>query len=204
MLVLAAAQVTTVHFIRHARAGAEPRGGLSPEGRAQAERVARALAGAGLSALYSSPLPRAAETARIVSQRLQLPVRCSELLRERADFGELPGQSREEFDAMWQRCSRERDFVPASGDSSSAAGRRLERFVSDLAPGICVAALTHGGALADFLRNVFAPEVLRAASPAFAADPYSGVVVRECSITTVRVGDALELLRVAAAEHLDP
>jgi broad specificity phosphatase PhoE len=102
---------------------------------------------------------------------------------------------------MWERCSRERDFVPALGCSSVEAARRLARFVSQLAVGP-VAAVTHGGVLADYLRNVFAVEELESVSAAFARGPYDGRVVRECSITTVRAGARLELVSIAAADHL--
>ena len=193
------ARVTTVHFIRHGSRGDR---GLSPEGREQAERLARTLAGTGIAALHTSPLARAAETAAIVGRALELSPHTSDLLRERADWGGLPGQSRSEFDAMWERCSRERGLVPELGDSSIAAGRRLERFVAELDPQRSVAAVTHGGVLADFLRNAFSSRILEATHLAFARDPYDGQVMREGSITTVRVGPPLELVRIASVEHL--
>lgn len=195
------ADVTTVHFIRHGRRG---NSGLSGEGREQALRVARALEGAGIRALYTSPLARAAETAAVVGGVLGLAPRACDLLRERANWGDLPGQSRAEFTAMWERCSRERSLVPELGDSSIDAGRRLERFVSGLDMHGSLAAVTHGGVLADFLRNVFPAAVLESKSRAFARDPYSGQVVRECSITTVRAGGTLELRCIAAAEPPHP
>src|SRR5260370_25534521 len=46
---------------------------LNAKGRAQAEAVASALQGAGLSGIVSSDLSRAYETAKIVGERLGLP-----------------------------------------------------------------------------------------------------------------------------------
>ena len=45
--------------------------------------------------------------------------------------------------------------------------------------------VTHGGVLADFLLNVFSSEELSRISPKFCNDPYSGEVMRECSVTTI-------------------
>jgi len=107
---------------------------------------------------------------------------------------------------MWGRCDRERDWIPPLGDSSRAAGRRLERFVSQVDvrhPDGRVVAVTHGGVLADFLRNVIPRESLEAAHAAFARAPYDGNVVRECSVTRIRlVRGSIELVELASVAHL--
>ena len=69
-----------------------------------------------------------------------------------------------------------------------------------------VVAVTHGGVLADFLLNVFSEEELERVDSRFARHPYSGDVMQECSITTVRVIETAiyELVRLASIEHLSP
>jgi probable phosphoglycerate mutase len=69
--------------------GSDP--ALSPVGRAQAERVAAALAARGtIEAIVSSPLRRCRETADLVAARLELPVSCEDGLRE-TDFAAWEG-----------------------------------------------------------------------------------------------------------------
>jgi probable phosphoglycerate mutase len=84
-------QPATVLLIRH---GINPKVGkgltgwtpgvsLNAEGRAQAEQVARKLSGVPISAIYSSPLERAVETAEPLAREKRL-----EIFRN-ADFGEV-------------------------------------------------------------------------------------------------------------------
>ncbi len=150
--------------------------------------------------MYASPLLRAVQTAEIVAAVLRLAPVEEPLLRERANWGDLPGQSRPEFEEMWERCNRERAFVPAAGDSSVDAGRRIERFAQAAASGDAhVVAVTHGGVLADFLLNAFTRDELDCVNADFVRAPYSAEVMRECSITSVREAHGvLELVRIAA------
>lgn len=82
---------TTVLLVRHAAAhnpkdivyGRLPRFGLSTAGREQAEKTARFLAARPVAAIYTSPLLRARQTARILTHyHPQLPTRTSRHLIE--------------------------------------------------------------------------------------------------------------------------
>jgi broad specificity phosphatase PhoE len=82
-----------------------------------------------------------------------LPVIIEPLLRERVNWGDAPEQEFADFMAMWERSSRERDWQPPVGDSSRAAGQRLEQFIQAQQkqhPQATILAVTHGGVLADF------------------------------------------------------
>jgi broad specificity phosphatase PhoE len=68
---------------------------LSAEGREQAEKVARALAGAGPAAVYASPLGRARETAEIIAKPHRLAVTADEAFKEMS-FGVWEGLTAEE------------------------------------------------------------------------------------------------------------
>lgn len=70
--------------------------GLDDRGRRQAMRAAEALAPFAPVALYASPLPRALETASIISQRTGVEVCPRENLKE-ADLGLLDGLTRDEM-----------------------------------------------------------------------------------------------------------
>ena len=71
---------------------------LNDAGRAQAERAAKALQGEGVTAIYSSDLSRAADTAAAIACALALPVRLEPGLRERC-FGVFQGQTWSEIEA---------------------------------------------------------------------------------------------------------
>ena len=68
---------------------------LTPEGVRQAEHAAKMLASAGVSAIYSSPIKRAAETARMISEECGVPVVVDERLTE-IDMGKFTGMTFEE------------------------------------------------------------------------------------------------------------
>ncbi|MCE2497824.1 MAG: histidine phosphatase family protein [Nitrosopumilaceae archaeon] len=68
---------------------------LTPEGVRQAEHAAKMLASAGVSAIYSSPIERAAETARMISEECGVPVVVDERLTE-IDMGKFTGMTFEE------------------------------------------------------------------------------------------------------------
>jgi broad specificity phosphatase PhoE len=68
---------------------------LTPRGQRQGEAVARALAGAGVGAVYSSPLGRARASAALIAAAHHLEVRVAPAFREMA-FGEWEGLTRAE------------------------------------------------------------------------------------------------------------
>ena len=177
------------HFIRHGKR--ERRIGnpsLTSEGREEAERLAGKLVSEGVARIFCSPLARTRETAETIAAVLNLELSEDSRLRERLNWGDIEGQTFDEFMAQWERCSIERDYEPAVGDSSIGAGRRIEAFVSDChrrSSGDTVIGVTHGGVLADFLLNVFSSEELNSISTEFCNDPYSSEAVRECSVTTI-------------------
>ena len=68
---------------------------LSPEGRQQAQALARRLAAEPIAALYASPLSRSLETARPIAALLGLEIRQEHGLRD-LDYGAWAGLSTEE------------------------------------------------------------------------------------------------------------
>jgi probable phosphoglycerate mutase len=90
--------------IGHSLAGRLPGVELSDQGRAEAERLAVRLRDARVSAIYSSPLERAMQTAEPLARSLGLRVVPRPRLTE-IDFGEWTGRTIEslEHDPLWQR-----------------------------------------------------------------------------------------------------
>lgn len=100
-------------------AGRAPGTHLNDEGRAQAERLADALAPRAPEAIYASPLERARETAEPLARRLGLEVRESAGLTE-LDYGEWTGAdyTRMGDDARWRRHNEFRSATRAPGGES--------------------------------------------------------------------------------------
>ena len=80
---------------------------LHEDGRLQAEQVAQSLVGGPIRSIWSSPLSRALETAKIIGSALQLEVQELPGLMER-DWGVFQGRPRSE---------REVNADPAEGES---------------------------------------------------------------------------------------
>jgi broad specificity phosphatase PhoE len=138
--------VTTLLLIRHGETDWNAEGRLQGHtdrplndfGRRQAGALAERLAGDGITAVYSSDLARALETAEILAARLELPVVTNPDLRER-NWGSWEGLT-----------GTERDRVEYVGESTDAHGERMVRAVRRIAeqhPGERVVVVTHGGSL---------------------------------------------------------
>lgn len=95
--------------------------GLNDMGRWQAMRLAEVLVDEGLSAIYSSDLKRAADTAAAIGQACRLPVTLDAGLRERS-FGAFEGRTWTEIETHWPADSarwraRDLEFAPQGGES---------------------------------------------------------------------------------------
>lgn len=124
---------------------------LNERGRRQAEALARALAGEGLAAVYSSPLQRTLDTARPVAARCGLEVQVEERLVE-MDIGEADGltfaEVRERYPGLletWVSDDGPKEPMPG-GERLLDVQERAWAAVGDLSSrhdGDAVAAVTH-------------------------------------------------------------
>ena len=134
---------THVVIIRHGQSqgNAEGRFGghtdtpLSPRGRKQAEATARALASEKFSAIYSSDLPRAIETASPLAKLTGVPLETTDALRERSvgvmeglTFEEAAEQHPEQYQALLRR---DFEHVLAGGESYRQTLDRASRQLDD-------------------------------------------------------------------------
>ena len=90
-----------LHFSATKRDPGIPDPRLTPEGQAQAERAAAALAGRGLRRIVASPYTRALQTAAPVAAALSLPVRIDPAVRERYHFTCDIGSPRSALTTAW-------------------------------------------------------------------------------------------------------
>ncbi len=128
--------------------------GLNATGREQARRLAAALAGEGLDAVYASDLARARDTGGAVARHAGLALQTDAGLRERA-FGVFEGLTYAEIEAAYPdgaRRWRQRDpgFGPDGGETLVAFYQRAVGAVAALAArhrGEHIAIVAHGGVL---------------------------------------------------------
>jgi broad specificity phosphatase PhoE len=178
---------------------------LSEEGRSQALRAGKALAGKRFDGLYASPLGRALETAEIIARETSFPgeVVPIEGLAERRG-GWLEGTTRAEREARNPELAKkflslpeEERWTLVGAETDDEILDRFKRAVSDIrashVPGARVVIVTHGGVMRAFLRDRFGPEVFPGAGRA-----------PNASITRIEWdGDAgPRLMELASTEHL--
>lgn len=127
---------------------------LNDTGRLQADRLAQALAGERIHAIYSSDLTRARHTARPLAHAAGLDVRADKGLRERS-FGIFEGLSYAEIEQRFPEQARRwhaRDtgFEPEGGETLAAFCARAVGAVTAIAArhrGQHIVVVTHGGVL---------------------------------------------------------
>jgi len=173
---------------------------LSELGRRQGEATAAALVEAGIQIIYSSPLRRAYETAEIVAQRTNCPIRVDPRLME-IHAGIFQDRLRQElareFPEEFRRwTSEDPDFVIPGGESRrQLAERGMAAFRDIIHAGFDrVAVISHGRLLVVTLRALLddnhpkLPPALQNAS----------ITVVEADLNTNRI----HLVDVDRVEHL--
>ena len=127
---------------------------LDAVGLQQAARLAQALHGEDIAAVYSSDLRRALATAQPLADGRGVAVVRDAALRERC-FGCFEGFSYAEIEARWPEAtqrwrSREPGFAPAGGESLADFQARCVRAAAAIAArhaGQAIAIVAHGGVL---------------------------------------------------------
>lgn len=104
---------------------------LTPRGRDQLLALASHWPADPPSALYSSPLRRAMESAEVLSDRFRLPIIVRPCLREwTADTTGIP---QAEYVALEARAWEDLTYVPPSGESLEMASRRARTCIEGIA-----------------------------------------------------------------------
>jgi probable phosphoglycerate mutase len=141
--------------------------GLNATGRWQARRVGEALAGEPISAIYSSDLGRAHETAQSIADAAGTAVIPDQGLRERS-FGMFEGKTVGEIHETWpDHAHNWRQRIPEweppeGGESLLQLRERVSRTMHALAarhPGEQIVVVAHGGVLDALYRLATGQEV---------------------------------------------
>jgi probable phosphoglycerate mutase len=128
---------------------------LNATGEAQAVAVGRRFVGSTATALYSSDLLRARQTAQPISEALHLPIILLQALRER-HFGRCEGMTLEEIfhqyddDARAIQCHDPDYASPGGGESRRQHQVRVLDCIEHMVrehEGQTIVVVTHGGAL---------------------------------------------------------
>lgn len=162
---------TELWLIRHGQTDANvegrwhghTNGKLNEEGLRQAARLGSALPS--LSALYTSPLSRAADTAAAVARHQCLTPAIVDDLKE-IGFGEWEGMTRAEVEAAFPEeygaYSSGVDFVRGgSGESFDGVRRRMAEAITGIVerhPGEAIAAVSHGGSTRAYVTGLMGIE----------------------------------------------
>jgi broad specificity phosphatase PhoE len=122
---------------------------LTDEGRRQAQSAAVALSGLPLSAVISSPLERAQDTAQIIARGWALPVRLDPRLKD-TDVGAWSGQKLDDLgktDPLWKAFVEHPDQPPAGVESFAAVQSRsvavVEEILQDASVGQYIVLVAH-------------------------------------------------------------
>jgi broad specificity phosphatase PhoE len=131
-------------------------------GRRQASEVAAAFADAGFTAVWTSPLVRAHETAKIVAAALSLPPpSCHEGLKER-HFGAIQGIPKDELaelnPALFEQILRRNPAAPfVGGESMDEFADRVLGAIAEIGARHCgdrVLVMTHGWVMDVVTRHI--------------------------------------------------
>ena len=199
--------MTTFFLIRHAACsglgqtlwGRTPGICLNEKGEMQAQRLADRFKNVTLSAVYSSPLERALQTADVLARTMKLEVKKSAAANE-INFGEWTGKTFDELssDDHWRRFNRHRSMtmIP-EGESFLEVQNRIIKEIEELA-------VQHGKARVAIVSHA---DVIRAAVAYFAATPIDMIdrfEISPCSVSVVAVDpDNATLLTVNSPVDLD-
>jgi broad specificity phosphatase PhoE len=123
---------------------------LNLKGRRQARALAKKLHGLGLELLISSPLKRAAQTAQILGENLELPVIYDHRLMEihQGDWQtRLRSEIEERYPDLFHRWETEPwQVTPPNGENLYQVQSRVNEFLNELVgryPDACIGIITH-------------------------------------------------------------
>ena len=122
-----------IYLVRHGETEANAAGVTRPEdesiddnGETQTKKAAQFLAGKGIKRIVSSPLPRAQQSAQIISQGTGVPVETDDRLAA-LDKGDFTGQAKEDAsEGIGQAFDEPSETIPGGSESPDDFGNRVQ------------------------------------------------------------------------------
>lgn len=175
---------------------------LSTIGVEQAKAASKRLKDIKFKEIYASPKKRAMQTAEIIAKPHLQPITFDTRLVERMEWEE--NVSFEDFIKEWNKTDNDRNYVPEKGTASLANGIRMKKILEEMARKHSkgnILIVTHGGTIADLLRNLFGEERLPHIISPLTNNKY--IDIAECSVTTIQSSnDSYTLLQLGDISHL--
>lgn len=175
---------------------------LTTIGLEQAQAASNLLKDIEFQAILASPKKRTRQTAEIIAKPHPVEIIFDNRLVERMEWQN--GEAFEDFIKEWNKTDFNRGYVPKNGTASFANGIQMRKLLEELSEkhkegNILI--VTHGGTIADLLRNLFGEENLPHIISTLTNAKY--IDIAECSITTIqKTGDTYELLKLGDIAHL--
>ncbi|MDQ3008964.1 MAG: histidine phosphatase family protein [bacterium] len=197
--------MSTFYLVRH---GQKKSGVLDPDltptGQSQAQKTANYLTCFPISSVIASPKKRTQQTAAFIGATLSVPVVTDEALLERMELIDFEAVSMADFFTEWRTATHDRTYQPRWGSSSYNTGERIKKvieLIDDATPDAHVAVVTHGGAIADFLRSVVSEDAVASLIHTFSEG--TDYRVDECSVTRVALTETgYKLVELHCTTHL--
>lgn len=123
---------------------------LNARGFDQAQELAQRLVGACIDVLYTSPLRRAADTAKVIAQQLHIPLQTEPRLME-IHQGDWQTRLRSDIETLYPDLFRRWEIdpwevTPPDGEHLTEIQARVNAAIDDLIrrhPGQCIGVVTH-------------------------------------------------------------
>ncbi|HEX9817721.1 MAG TPA: histidine phosphatase family protein [Patescibacteria group bacterium] len=191
----------TIYLVRHGQKlphAGDP--GLTKIGLRQAKETGEYLKQFPITKIISSPHKRTVEIAQQITQVLNLKHSLHNALIERMNW-EDQGITRQEFIQEWITATNDREYIPKYGDSSLATGQRIHQLVTEISKDSDhVVLVTHGGAILDYLRNIFGDEQMAVLRTQY--DEGEDFRMMNCAINKVVFSDVPSLELLNFIDHL--
>lgn len=191
----------TIYLVRHGQKlphAGDP--GLTEIGLRQARDTGSYLQQFPITKVISSPFKRTAETAQQIVDMLSLELKLDTALVERMNWSD-EAVSKKAFLQEWIKATNDRYYVPKYGDSSFVTGQRIQTLISKTSEKEDhVVLVTHGGAIIDYLRNVFGDETVKILRTTY--DEGDDFQMMNCAITKVVLSEKPSLELLNFTDHL--
>jgi len=193
----------TIHLIRHGQKESHPGDpGLTGLGIIQAQQTGKYLAQFPISKIIASPYKRTQQTAQHIGEQLNLEFSTDDALKERMNWNNetIP---KEEFLSEWTKSTNNREYVPKWGSSSKITGNRIQQLIlsHNLNEPQHIVLVSHGGAIVDFIRNIFNDEAISELKKEYSEG--SGYQMLNCSINTIHISKEPTIKLLNYIDHLD-
>lgn len=202
-------EATRVVLVRHTEVDESARGrcygrldvGLSADGRRHADVLAAVLADELFTAVYSSPLTRALDTARLLASVHDLVPRELDALAE-LDFGEVEGMTYEEIEA--RRPELFRAWMDEPATVRFPGGESLADLRTRVLPALAMIRARHEGDAVVVVAHGGVIRIVLAEALGLADDAFFRLDQSEGGVSVVDWLDGVPLLRAANAALYSP